>query len=245
MPPVILITRPQEDALSTAADVAALGFTPLCDPVIRIHPEPFTPPDWTGIDGILVTSGHAVAALQDVPRDKSFYVVGERTAEKLRAAGFTRIAAIVPQSEDLPAAILKAEKGPGTLFHPSSSHAHTQFYAEIRQAGFDVLQKNVYRADAAEQLSAETVAGLKQEHIKGVLFYSPRSASLFCGLAQRAQLLPLLQKVEAFCFSAAVAAASGEKLWKTAHIAAMPTHLSLMDRLAKSGMGGAWLKPPG
>lgn len=87
--PLVLITRPEEQGLSFARDVAALGAIPLLDPLLTIIPIKKT--DWASgnpPNGVVLTSSHALqesfpSAWQDVP----VFVVGKQRLIKLAFAG--------------------------------------------------------------------------------------------------------------------------------------------------------------
>src|SRR5436305_15154041 len=89
----LLLTRPEHDAEHTAAVLRAHGHEVLLAPMLRI--EPVVPIDF-GTDAfaaVVMTSANAARALANhLRRDElqklPAFVVGRRTAEAARAAGF-------------------------------------------------------------------------------------------------------------------------------------------------------------
>jgi uroporphyrinogen-III synthase len=88
----IVILRPEPGASETARRAAALGLMVRTVPLFRIESRPWTVPDLTQHDVLLLTSANAVrhagpglAMLADLPA----YAVGGTTAKAAEAAGLT------------------------------------------------------------------------------------------------------------------------------------------------------------
>jgi uroporphyrinogen-III synthase len=87
----ILVLRPEPGASRTVQRAGELGLDALSVPLFEIEPVPWTPPDATKFDGLLLTSANAVRhageqinALTSLP----VYAVGAATADVARDAGF-------------------------------------------------------------------------------------------------------------------------------------------------------------
>jgi uroporphyrinogen-III synthase len=231
MKPLILITRAAEDAKQTAADVAALGFAVMSDPMLTIQPLE------AGLAhgaAIIVTSRNALSWLE---QQKCFYdvllfIVGEETAARFKAAGFTNIGAVVPQSVDLPKVIKgSVQPAAGNLVHVTSEDAQTDFYDTLLDDGYGIEQIHVYKAVAATALAADTIRALQAKRIFAITFYSARTARIFQALAAGESL----RDVTAVCLSDAVADALSVAQWKAVCVAKSPNHTAMMDCLAKWG----------
>jgi uroporphyrinogen-III synthase len=233
MKPLIIITRAAEDAKQTAVDVATLGFAVMSDPMLTIQPIECSQVI-SRHAAIIVTSRNALPWLEqqhcfyDVP----LFIVGAQTAERFKAAGFTNIAAVVPQSADLPDVIQGAmSPSAGRVLHVTSEDAHTDFYEALLDTGYGIEQIYVYKAVAATALHADTIRALQEKRISAIMFYSARTARIFQTLIAEESL----RDVTAFCLSDAVAHALNQSQWKAVCIAKAPTHNAMMDCLAKWG----------
>lgn len=83
--PVLLLTRPQPDARRFAALLPE--FQTVISPILRIAPVAHDSAALSRAEGLVFTSGHAVAAAGP-GRGRLALCVGERTAQVAQAAGF-------------------------------------------------------------------------------------------------------------------------------------------------------------
>lgn len=233
MKPLVIITRPEGDAESAARDVVALGFETHLQPLMQIVVRAWQPPSWASVAALIITSGNAVPGLVGVPRDKPVFVVGTRTAEKLKTVGFADLRVGAEISRDLPPLIMKAVKPEeGTLLHLTSPYVRDAFHETLVAHGYQLQTQFVYDALPVPEFSAATVVQIQAPGDKAVLFYSPRSVVLFQEMMQQAGLVPS-GHLHAFCLSPAVAAACDIMFWQSVHSAETPTHAALLTCLAK------------
>lgn len=233
----VLVTRPHPDDEETAHDVAALGFAPMKDPVLRVEPRDWLSPDWDNIDGIIISSKNALTGFAGhaMPKHKPYYVVGERTAQALRKMGLIHVTGTVERSDDLPALInLQHKPGEGRFVHLTAPHTHNAFYDVLRREGFIVEPIVIYEAVAATALQPQTIAALKNGEIGIALFYSARSAEIFIELAAKAGVAKKLKQVRALCLSDAVADSCQRDLWAAIDVAKRPTQKHLLECLANT-----------
>lgn len=241
MRPVIL-TRPREDAEETAQVLRESGFSPCLSPVMHIEPLDWAAPDWRACVGLVITSAHALPAfaLPVVPRALPVFVVGARSFQGLRNMGYSRLYGPVLQSSELPPLVLSVLQGgrQGALLHLTSAEGGGDFYETLARASLPVKALLVYKSAAVPVMSAEAMAMLKQPCTGSVLFYSPRSASLFLAQVQQAGLVPALGRLHAFCISDAVLHTIAAAGFAALHVASRPTQESLLDCLAKHAPQG-------
>jgi uroporphyrinogen-III synthase len=88
----------------------------------------------------------------------------------------------------------------------------------------------LYRARFAEQLSPEFVRKIEAGDIDGVALFSPRTATAFIELAQKAGIITL-DKVTAFCLSQAVADQAVGLSWRDFIVADSPDQGSLLHAI--------------
>jgi uroporphyrinogen-III synthase len=201
----VLVTRAQEDAERTSAQLRLLGHEALIAPVIRIAATGTKAPagDW---DALIVTSLHAADALATLAgRHTLTFAVGRRTADAVRQLGFQHVRVAEGDAVSL-SALIRRELDPGkTLLHVTATHHKEEPARSLHQAGYSVTLWEAYAAEAVESLPDAAKAALRQDRIDAALHYSRRSAELFLTLARKADLVQKLETFPHFCLSEDVA----------------------------------------
>lgn len=220
--PSVILTRPLADSRALAAELAAYGIECILSPVMEIRPLSVTLPVMDGLEGLIVTSRHALPAclpLKHLP----LYAVGEHTAQTARDSGFT-VAAQAETAEALLPLIPPAKP----LVYASGETVRLDFTAHLPH----VRRVVTYRAESAAGLSKETVAAITSGTASGVAFYSPRAAEIFSGMLQDAGLSGSCATLTAFCLSGAIAQCCTRLGWSDIRTAAAPTQAAMISLLA-------------
>jgi len=102
----VLITRAMPQALRTAQAIEKIGACPVLLPLTEIVPLDAPPPSPVGFDGLIASSANAFNLLQKIEDWHAFHArplfcVGQQTAYAARQAGFSHIAAIADDAENL------------------------------------------------------------------------------------------------------------------------------------------------
>lgn len=209
----LLVTRPDEDASATIAALERRGHEAIVAPLLVIRPliEAVIPArKW---QAILITSANGARAVGrhlDFETLKSTLVlaVGPASAEAAREVGFVSVASAggnVETLEALVASRLDPEAGP--VLHVAGKITAGDLKGGLEARGFCFVRAVLYEAQVVAQLPAVAREALEGGRIDGVLLYSPRTATTFADLVRKAELLPTLTSVTAYCLSAAVAKA--------------------------------------
>lgn len=211
-PPLgLLVTRPAEDAEVTAQKLRARGYDPVLSPLLTISVLAETPvPELADYRGIIVTSANGVRALatRTQRRGDLIMAVGDHTAAKARALGFTQV-----ESADGDAVVLvnyvrdQLDPHEGKLLHVRGETLAVDPLPLLEDAGFTVDSCILYRATPSESLSAAAIAALMARTVGGVLLYSPRSARVFEAALTRTLPPETAGALTAYCLSPAVAKA--------------------------------------
>jgi uroporphyrinogen-III synthase len=202
----VLVTRSPDDAERTARKLAARGYEAILSPVTRIVPTAEAPPAGP-YDALVVTSAHAADAASSLPGGpRPVFAVGERTADALRAVGFSHVMTAQGDAQSLSGLIRRSLDHTRVLLHVTGRHHKDEPAASLRAAGFAVLTWEAYEAQAAECLPSRGFQALRAGQIQAALHYSRRSADLFIRLAEGAGLSPALREFPHLCLSADVAA---------------------------------------
>jgi len=230
--PVVLITRPEPGAADTARRVADCGFAPIVSPALAIERVPARLPPPDRIAGIIITSGNAVDAYSSAYFSTPVWAVGRATARRARAAGFCRV---VDADGDAVAltALVAANLSPdtGALLLATASGQGGRLCGLLRQHGFRVLRRVVYRARPAHALSAEALQALHSSKVSAALFFSAETASAFIRLIRASGLSKMITTIAAVAISPPVGVALGALPWRCIRIAAKPNQDAMLALL--------------
>ena len=206
-----------------------MGLASLIAPVLRMEPCPVRLPSPAGVQAILVTSAAALPALPASFHATRLLAVGDATASKARAAGFTAVHSAAGDAQAL-LALTTASCAPkaGSLLLPGAADLAADPTTPLRQHGFRVIRRIVYRTRPAIILPADIHAAFHAGTIKPVLVYSPASARAFVRLARSVPL----GGVEALAISAATAAALAPLRWRCIRVASRPNQDALLELLS-------------
>jgi uroporphyrinogen-III synthase len=161
--------------------------------------------------------------------DIPVFAVGPQTAEEARRAGFSLVRNADGDARALAAAVPDwADPGKGTLLHVCGEEAPGLLGDALRAQGFDVRRAALYAVEAARALPPAAVKALSENVLDGALFFSPRSAQVFCDLAAG---LPI-QNLTAFCISPATASALPPRAFARTAVAGAPNQDALLALLA-------------
>lgn len=191
--PLVLITRPLEDAPETAQQVRAMGYDVLFAPALVIHDtgaalSDFGPdfgPDFDGAQGLIFPSAHAVRALLRLNPpagifSRTVFAVGEHTAQAARAAGFHDVRSGAGTMASLIPLIRQTYPDPVPLLYLSGADIRDDPGLLLPQSqGWQVTRLIVYRAVPADHIPADALDALKTGQVHTILFYSARSAESF------------------------------------------------------------------
>lgn len=200
----VLVTRPLEDGEEIAARLAEMGHTALLAPLLSPHFEAGPEPDFTGVQAILASSANGIRALvrRTARRDIPVFAVGPQTTQEAAASGFTDIRNADGDAKALAEATARwTTPDRGILLHVCGAEAPGTLADMLTLRDFSVRRAVLYRVEAARELAPEAREALAAGQMDAALFFSPRSAQIFCELAED---LPT-EKLIALCISAATA----------------------------------------
>lgn len=213
--PLLLVTRPAEEAGRTAEAAAAAGFATMVAPLLEIVPLPFRLSDGK-FDAILFTSARAPALVAEAApglRAWIAHAVGARTAEEAAASGFRT--GLVGDSDGSAILAELASGGPQRILHlagEASAPLHVP-------AGIELVRVAVYAAQRVAGLPADVLAALQGGHVLATTLFSARTARHFRRLAEGAGLD--LRRLRIVAMSPAVAEAAGGG-WAAVSVARKP-----------------------
>jgi uroporphyrinogen-III synthase len=225
----VLITRPEPGAGQTADQVAALGFSPIIAPILAIEPVAGSVRLPDRFAATVLTSGNAVAACPHACHARPAFAVGSATAGKARAAGFESVVDADADASVLPELIACTIGAEGqALFLPTTVGQGTELAALLRQKGYRVLRRVVYRASVVTVLPPAAVDALRAGTIGAALFFSSETARGFVRLVRTARLENTLKGVDAVAISGRTEMALRLLPWRHIRVAERPNQDAML-----------------
>ncbi len=227
----LLVTRPREDAVSFAELLRARGHTPIVAPIMDVRPHDGPPIALEGVQASLATSANGVRALAHRTRKRNIavYAVGPQTAEAAKSAGFKTVHSAEGDSTALVELVTaRADPAKGMLLHAAGAETAGRLRQALQAKGFTVETVVLYDAVPASELPDNAKDALREGTLDGVLVFSPRSAKTFATLTTEAKLEASCARLEAFCISAATAAALSPLSFARVSVAGAPNQDAML-----------------
>jgi len=224
-PPLIVITRPEEQARPLAATLAARGYATLVEPMLEIVPlKPGLPP-LDAYAALAFTSANGVRAFAELTPERGVpaYAVGEATAAALRALGFRAIRAASGDARELATLIRATIGNGGRVLHVAGRAVARDLGELLAPAEIAVDTAALYDAVQARSLSKALVSALYARTVSGVLFLSARTAGAFGTLVNESGYASMVTSSTAICLSEAVASVARQLAWGSILVAERPT----------------------
>lgn len=212
--PKVLVTRPSAKAAALAARLSAMGFAPVCAPMLEIRRlERLGAADVACLDqaqaAVFTSANAAEAAAEDLAAlqwrgTMSAFAVGAATARAAARAGFDPVEA--PSGGDARALLtrlltLRASSGPLALLR--GREVAFDLAPPLAGAGFETWSRRLYAADPVSTPPPIEA----QDGLDAALFLSPRTAEIFTARARAETAFVDLSGAVVLCISAKTAAA--------------------------------------
>jgi uroporphyrinogen-III synthase len=229
-----LVSRPREESQSLAAALAVRDVGTVIEPMMEVHYCVAAALDLATVQAILCTSANGVRALARVTGERGLLLlaVGEATASRARAEGFTSVASAGGAVTDLvrlAAARLRPQNG--RLLHVAGKLVAGDLVGTLRAHGFVIERRVLYEARPVERLSTAALSALHGRTIDFALFFSPRTAAIFVRLAGIAGVAGCCRTITSLAISAAADAVLTGLPWRDRRVAERPNQPALLDTL--------------
>ncbi len=230
----ILVTRPREDGEKLADVLRARGIEVLLEPLLCVEYLEGPGLDLDGVQALVVTSANGLRAFarRDSRRGLPVYAVGDASAQAAAQAGFSRIISAAGDIEALARLIgERIDPAKGALLHASGTVVAGDLGGVLAAAGLTYRRQVLYRANQAKSLSAAVVRALRAGVVDGVLFFSPKTATIFVILIRKADLEYGCGEMAAFCLSPAVAKTARTLTWLHLLVASRPDQDAMVEAI--------------
>jgi uroporphyrinogen-III synthase len=201
-----------------------MGHEPVLAPCLAITPLPARLLAHPG--ALIVTSFQAIPALPETLRNIPVFCVGDATAGKLRAAGFSRVESANGDATGL-LRLITSRRLPGTHVMAVGERHGLALARQLREAGISVLRRKVYAARPLRALPEAALRALSRNEVDTALFYSAETARAFIRLAPSGTA-----NIMACALSPTVALALDGLPWSKIRVALAPTEADLMALLS-------------
>ena len=232
-----LVTRPVEDAETTAAGLRERGFDVLVEPMMRMVFTPDPALDLNGAQGVLATSANGVRALGAATgrRDLAVWAVGDATARTAVEQGFAPVVSAKGDVESLARAVIAgADPKAGRLIHVAGTEVAGDLSSRLTAAGFRVDRAVLYSAEAVAALTPGLCDSFRRGEVRVGLFYSPRTARIFAERVLAAGLGSAVRAMTGLALSPAVAEALAPLGMARVVVADRPTQDALFAALDRT-----------
>ena len=182
--PVLLLTRPRDASRRFWAQLSPTfrnSMDCIISPLIEIVPFPVAPQK--GVQGTILTSAHAAAALRSAEvTHLPCYTVGDATALAARTEGAEATAC--GGTADALVDHLSALRPPGPLLHLRGTHSRGDVALRLTSMGIETRDMIVYDQVLCN-LSSEATEALRDARPIIAPLFSPRSAAQFAHEIER------------------------------------------------------------
>jgi len=227
----ILITRPTTEARPSGDKLEMMGHRAVYAPMLNIGPISFEIPD--DKRSLIVTSKNGARfGLANIgEKGRAIFAVGEQTAAIARDMGFTNITVGPGTARKLVPILLEC----GDTYKRDYAHLCGNEIAYnisdvLKHEGIDSVNTVTYQTTPNRSFSPAVAEALSSGEIDTVLFYSPRTATIFEEAISESGQFDWLPKLDALCLSPRVA----DQLmgpWHSIKSAVLPTEKALFGLL--------------
>lgn len=205
----VLVTRPQPSATKTAERLHALGHEAIVLPLTRID---VLDPQWPAgrFDAVLATSAHAFAAaslLPEVWKSLPVHVVGSRTAQAARCAGFEKAGLVAPDGNSLLAGLSGSCARGSRLVYLCGKVRRPDLERGLEKRGHFVIAVETYDTIQVSYLTDKIAEIAGTMPIDACLVMSGETASGLAHVLRDVALGQLFDKTLFYCISGRIAEA--------------------------------------
>ena len=230
----VLVTRPEGAAEQTAGKLESMGHEAVLAPLLKTN---FLDVPISGLDraqAVIFTSTNGVEGFARISKERALpiYVVGARTAQAARDAGFGDVESADGDASDL-AALLRERLVPasGPVIFARARQVAGDLTQTLARAGFAVHSAVVYETAAVEKLPEVLRTCLLEDSLDEILFFSPRTAHAFARLLEKEGLAGHTASIVALCLSQKVADQLIPLKWRAVRVANDPNQAALLALL--------------
>lgn len=230
----VLVTRPEPGLSETVTALLDAGWQPFASPALVVRPY-YLPELPAGVSAVVLTSGQAVpCASTSVDHSVPVFAVGDRTARRAHAAGFSVVYSAQGDASAL-SDLLVQQRRPeqGALLLLSGSGQGELFAHDLRAKGFTVFRRVAYSTRPVKKIGPTIQQALEEGRIGYSLFFSAESAKGWLSALPR-PVWPAAASTIGVVMSDATKEVLFKAGWRTVRVAPEPNAASLLSLLGSS-----------
>lgn len=198
----IIITRPIDDAKTTAEILTDNGFDYFIEPAmsVEIIKNENLKNKFSNYEAIIITSKNAIRALKEYGGYESYKIIalGETTNSFAKGLGFITTEYAGENIKELQKFIEASYTGKKLLY--ASGEVITK-ELNIYNCGADVIRIPVYKTTPSVHLSEKFIEHLRNGKFSAIMFFSSKTAEIFNELINKHQLEKHKGTLHAICLS--------------------------------------------
>ena len=245
---MLLVTRPQPEADILAERLRGMGFETLIQPMLHIDfldDVAALAPKET-LQAILATSANGVRALarhrKHLSGDVPLLAIGKATAQEAHSRGFAPVSVASGDANSLvELAMQQCRRDAGELLHVCGRDISVDIVSLLQARDFSARRITLYEARASEHLDDTVITAIRKRYIKGILFYSRRTAEIWNELVCASGLREHCVDITAYCLAPSAADAAARLPFRDILTARNPGEteiIALLEPLAYKGLRG-------
>jgi len=222
-----LVTRPTTESKPTGNKLEMLGHRAIYAPMLKIDPVSFEIPDETR-SLILTSKNGARFGLANIgEKGRPIFAVGEQTAAVARDMGFTNITVGPGTARKLVPLLLECGVNQKRDYaHLCGNEIAYNICDVLKDEGIDAVNTVTYQTIPNRSFSPAVEEAMELGEIDAVLFYSPRTATIFEEAISETGHHDWLPNLDAYCLSPRVSDALLGP-WRKVQYAILPTEKAL------------------
>jgi uroporphyrinogen-III synthase len=202
-----LITRPRREATLLADQLRATGVPVLIEPLLEVHAHPEALPDLSGITTLVTTSANAihVLAITTVDRTLPLWCVGEASAATAKSYGFQKVQTAAGSVQSLLDCLrLEDKKVVGQILYLRGDVIRFDLKQALLEKGYKIQEACLYQTQEALAFAEETLQALRDQQLRHVLFFSPRTIRIFARLCRAHHCVEACRSLRAVCYGSSL-----------------------------------------
>jgi len=233
----VFIGRSVKQAGPLVPQIAERGIRGIYQSLLKVEKVP-APSDieerLNAAQAVVVTSANSVVRLAELTRKRfvPLMAVGDGTAQVARSLGFVDVTSAQGDATallDLCRARLVTEHG--AVLYLRGREVARDLAPALLAEGYEIDPIIVYATDPTPQFRPPVEQQLRQASIEAAILFSPRGAANFVSLVRQAGIDYTCAGMTLIAFSPAVAAATGDMVWRLQLVPEKPTIPALLATL--------------
>lgn len=228
----VLITRPKEKALILSEQLKLDGFQTIVEPVLRLSFIEYNLPGLQPYDAFIFTSTYAVEAfdISLIKPECVVFCVGHNTMKSLQEKKCSCPIIVAENSQKLVSKIIDNENYRSKhFFYIRGEFVSLDLRIFLKSKGVNIGDLVVYSMQEIPNFSDELRQSLIDRSVDIIPFFSSRTAEVFVGNAQKANLSRYLSKISVLCFSRSMLDCLKSVQWKNVQACENSNFQSMYD----------------